>query len=141
MHTTHFPLSRFQMVVTVLLAIASFTSAQASIKQNVPMYPHWKFGGCWSDTDPTVRALTTEVTVPGGLSNASVENCIGECNSLNFKIAGMKGNACWCDNKIASDSNSAQTDQTKCNTPCTGDSTEWCGGAKAFLRYNNPPQK
>ncbi|KAF8271104.1 hypothetical protein EI94DRAFT_635857 [Lactarius quietus] len=140
MHTPHFPLSRFQMVVTVFLAIVSLTTAQASIKQHVPMYPNWVFGGCWSDTGPNSvdKALSTEVTVPGGLANASVENCIGECNSLLFNFAGMEQEVCWCDNVV--NAVSKKIDQSDCNTPCTGDTTELCGGTNALLIYNNQPQ-
>ncbi|KAF8261554.1 WSC domain-containing protein [Lactarius quietus] len=138
MHTPHFPLSRFQMIVTVLLAIVSLTSAQ-TIKTNVPKFPRWVFKGCYSDTGPgfVVKALNTEVTVPGGKANASVENCIGECNTLIFNYAGVEQGACWCDNAINAVSNIIA--QSSCNTPCTGDATELCGGPNAILIYNNPP--
>ncbi|KAF8262817.1 hypothetical protein EI94DRAFT_1742462 [Lactarius quietus] len=139
MHSTRFPLSRFQMVVAVLLAIVSLISAEASPKNPVPMYPTWEFGGCWSDSDPTVRDLNTEVTVPGGLANASVENCIGECKSMNLTSAGMEGQACWCGDQFTAGSaamtGAQQIDIDSCNTPCTGDHSEYCGGSGALLLY------
>ncbi|KAF8261574.1 hypothetical protein EI94DRAFT_1745734 [Lactarius quietus] len=139
MHSTHFPLPYFQMVVTVLLASVSLTSAQAAVKQNVAMYPNWKCAGCWNDTNPdqSVRALNTEVTVPGGLANASVENCIGECISLKFNIAGLELNKCWCANRLTADSGSAPILVANCLNPCTGDPNEFCGGNGALLVYYN----
>ncbi|KAF8259427.1 hypothetical protein EI94DRAFT_1751620 [Lactarius quietus] len=125
MHSTHFPLSCFQMVVAVLLAIVSLTSAEAT------------FGGCLSDANPPLRALNTEVTVPGGLNNASVENCIGECHSLHFIMAGMEQKTCWCANAVTKGTG-AQIDLSNCNTPCTGDSNELCGGYQALLQYYSP---
>ncbi|KAF8261565.1 hypothetical protein EI94DRAFT_1745706 [Lactarius quietus] len=140
MHSTHFqvPLSRFQVVVAVLLAIVSSTSAQAFLKLYVTMYPNWQCAGCFSDTNPdqSVRALNTEVTVPGGLANASVENCIGECKSLNFGRAGMEQQKCWC-GQVLSAGTGAPIDIRYCSTPCTGDSQEWCGGDGALLVYHD----
>ncbi|KAF8257309.1 hypothetical protein EI94DRAFT_1759349 [Lactarius quietus] len=131
MHSTHFPLSCSRMVVSVLLAMVSLTSAQASVKQNVPMYPDWEFAGCYSDSNPnrSIRALSTEVTVPGGLKNASVENCIGECKSLKFDVAGLNQQTCWCShvglNALTPGSGSEQMAISNCHTPCTGDSNEY----------------
>ncbi|KAF8262813.1 hypothetical protein EI94DRAFT_1742661, partial [Lactarius quietus] len=102
------------------------TSAQASVKQNVPMYPDWEFAGCRSDSNPnrSIRALSTEVTVPGGLKNASVENCIGECKSLKFDVAGLNQQTCWCShvglNALTPGSGSEQMAISNCHTPCTG---------------------
>ncbi|KAF8264879.1 hypothetical protein EI94DRAFT_1737439 [Lactarius quietus] len=137
MHTPHFPLSRFrgQVVVTVLLAIVSLTSAEAEVKEYVAMYPDWKCGDCWSDSNPTVRALNTEASVPGGLNNASVENCIGECKSMNFNIAGLEQNSCWCGDQLTPGSGSENMLMSNCLTTCTGDSTEFCGGNSALLVY------
>ncbi|KAF8256948.1 hypothetical protein EI94DRAFT_1761701 [Lactarius quietus] len=148
MHSTHFPLSYSQMVVTVLLAIVSLTSAQASVKQDVPIYPDWALSGCRSDSNPnrSLRALSTEVTVPGGLNNASVENCIGECKSLNFNVAGLNQQTCWCSHvghyAVTPGSNSEEIDISNCQaTPCTGDPKEYCGGNGALLVYYVPPRQ
>ncbi|KAF8272766.1 hypothetical protein EI94DRAFT_1717347 [Lactarius quietus] len=148
MHSTHFPLSCSQMVVTVLLAMVSLTSAQASInasvKIDVPMYPDWQYSGCYSDSNPdrSLRALSTEVTVPGGLKNASIENCIGECKSLKFDMAGLNQQSCWCShvglNALTPGSGSEQIDISNCFTPCTGDPSECCGGNGALLIYFIP---
>ncbi|KAF8261580.1 hypothetical protein EI94DRAFT_1745755 [Lactarius quietus] len=134
-HFTHFPLSRFQVVVAVFLAsVSGLTTAQAKLKEIVPMYPAWLSAGCHNDSNHAVRALNKEVTVPGGQSNASVENCIGKCWSLNFVAAGLEQHRCWCGNSF-SPGTGAQIDINKCNTPCTGDPTEWCGGHNALLVY------
>ncbi|KAF8261957.1 hypothetical protein EI94DRAFT_1744830 [Lactarius quietus] len=86
-----------------------------------------------SDSNHTDRALNTEATVPGGLSNASVENCVGECNSMNFGGAGMEQQTCWCADELTP--GTREIDINDCDTPCTGDSTEWCGGKDALLLY------
>ncbi|KAF8262803.1 hypothetical protein EI94DRAFT_1742616 [Lactarius quietus] len=145
MHSTHFPLSCSQIFVTVLLVIVSLTSAKASfnpyIKPTVPMYPGWQSAGCFSDSNPnrSLRALSTEVTVPGGLNNASVENCIGECKSMTFDVAGLNEQTCWCSTvgpkAITPGSGSEQIDIKFCLTPCTGDPHEYCGGNESLLIY------
>ncbi|KAF8267783.1 WSC domain-containing protein [Lactarius quietus] len=101
------------------------------------MYPNWQLMGCRSDLNLPLRALNTEVTVPGGLSNASVENCIGECKSLQFVMAGMEQKTCWCGNEITPGTGT-QIATSSCNTPCTGDSNEICGGPQALLVYYVP---
>ncbi|KAF8264754.1 hypothetical protein EI94DRAFT_1737619 [Lactarius quietus] len=141
MHTTHFPLSRFQVVVTVLLAIVSLASgsAQPAIKKKLTGgYSNWRYRGCWSDPNPVSRALDTEVTAPGGLAHASVEHCIAECDSMDFSMAGMEEKTCYCGDSLNTISLSRA--ERYCNTICTGDSTEWCGGPKAILVYSNKPQ-
>ncbi|KAF8265299.1 hypothetical protein EI94DRAFT_359879 [Lactarius quietus] len=139
MHSTHIPLSCFQMVVTVLLAAISLTSAQATLKLYLPMYPTYQWGGCYnvfvdSDSNPPVRVLNTEASVLGGLNNASVENCIGECKSMGFIAAGLEQQTCWCGSPPGTGTGT-QLDISHCNSPCTGDLKEYCGGDGALLLY------
>ncbi|KAF8260398.1 hypothetical protein EI94DRAFT_1748688 [Lactarius quietus] len=115
MHSTHFPLSCSECNL-LFMGTTVHSSAQASVKQNVPMYPDWEFARF--ESNRSIRALSTEVTVPGGLKNASVENCIGECKSLKFDVQQMA--------------------ISNCHTPCTGDSNEYCGGNGALLIYFIP---
>ncbi|KAF8264806.1 WSC domain-containing protein [Lactarius quietus] len=137
MHTTHLSLSRFQVVVAVLLAIVSLASAaQPAIKKSPNLgFASWNYRGCWSDTDSVNRALNTQVTVQGGLAHASVENCIAECNSMSFHMAGVEEKTCYCGKSL--NKNSMQIAESNCNTVCTGDSTELCGGPQAILVYSN----
>jgi hypothetical protein len=47
-----------------------------------------------SDPNPNKRPLKTQATIPGGSTNASVENCIGACKHLGFVGAGMEQSTC-----------------------------------------------
>ncbi|KAF8261575.1 hypothetical protein EI94DRAFT_1745735 [Lactarius quietus] len=134
MHLVHFPLSRFQVVITVLLASVSLTSAQASLKQNVPAYPTWQSGACANDGNPAIRALPVQVTV----SQNSVENCIGACSSKGYRIAGLELNQCFCGNALnTAGGTGGQIATSSCSSPCPGDQTEFCGGTGALLLYYN----
>ncbi|KAF8264876.1 hypothetical protein EI94DRAFT_1737429 [Lactarius quietus] len=138
MHLVHFPLSRFQVVITVLLASVSFTS-QASLKQHVPAYPTWQSGGCVNDGNPAIRALSLQVSV----SQISVESCIGACSSRGYRLAGLEIQQCWCGYTLTTAGGTGtggQIDLCNCTSPCTGDQTEFCGGTGALLLYYNSAQ-
>lgn len=56
------------------------------------------------------------------------ESCIAFCTSKGFPYAGTEyAQECYCGRSLAA--GAAEAPETDCNTPCTGDSTQPCGGA------------
>ncbi|KAF7536340.1 hypothetical protein G7054_g4595 [Neopestalotiopsis clavispora] len=85
----------------------------------------WTSQGCWQDgpngrimptyQDPDNKALTPQ-------------SCAQTCFSKGYNISGTEYySQCFCGNAIYN-GGKASTDQTKCNTPCSGDSKSMCGG-------------
>jgi hypothetical protein len=63
---------------------------------------------------------------PNGDASLSVPECKNSCYRRAYTFAGaQEGNQCWCSNYVAGEWAKNQSD---CNTPCTGNKTEFCGG-------------
>ncbi|KAF8264818.1 WSC domain-containing protein [Lactarius quietus] len=151
MGSTLFQLSRFQVAITVLLAIVPFISATPSpplkelrdpaVQERDSLPSGWSSLGCYTDS-PEKRTLTA-----GGYPNPtgmSVEQCISICQYVrNTVYAGVEnGVDCYCGNVLTS--GAATAPASDCNTPCAGNSTETCGGSNSLNLYWNghppPPQ-
>ncbi|KAF8257826.1 WSC domain-containing protein [Lactarius quietus] len=96
----------------------------------------WEGGGCYSDLN-TARALSVQVSVRGGAFNNTVGNCIEACVAGNYRAAGVEfAQECRCGNSL--DHGTHSIDMSNCQLACSGDSTEICGGANAFMLYAVP---
>jgi hypothetical protein len=63
---------------------------------------------------------------PNGDASLSVPNCKNSCYRHAYPFAGVQeGNQCWCSSYVGGEWTKNQTD---CNTPCTGNKAEFCGG-------------
>ncbi|KAF8261995.1 WSC domain-containing protein [Lactarius quietus] len=101
----------------------------------VPSAPSWELLGCFNDSN-TARALEVQIAVRGGVYNNTVGNCIDACVSVNYRNAGLEfAQECWCSHTFHNDT--AEIDMSQCQLACSGDSTELCGGAHAYLLYTN----
>lgn len=88
----------------------------------------WSSTGCFSD-NPSNRALSFEV-IAGG---ATVESCTAACAEANFLYAGLEYfGQCFCDNML---NHASVADPSFCNTPCSADASETCGGAPYLSIY------
>jgi len=84
--------------------------------------------GCYTDTVSN-RALAVNV-IPNG---ATVESCTAACGAANFLYAGLEYfGQCFCDDIL---NDSAPVDASFCNTPCSADESETCGGAPYLSVY------
>ncbi|CAF9936950.1 MAG: hypothetical protein HETSPECPRED_010510 [Heterodermia speciosa] len=93
-----------------------------------PPPPAYTAKGCYTD-DPNNRALTGFSTVNEALS---VELCAAICKGYTyFGVEYFR--ECYCGNTLAPSSQPAQAGE--CNSPCSGDNTEICGGASRLNLY------
>ncbi|KAK2017628.1 WSC domain-containing protein [Colletotrichum eremochloae] len=93
--------------------------------------------GCYSD-NPASRALTSGIGLSGGVR---VSDCTTACASQGYEYAGVEfGRECFCGSSIQNGAKPIAADS--CNMPCTGDKTQYCGGAGAINMYkSSKPQK
>ena len=81
--------------------------------------------------------------VPGRALNATslvaddmtVDKCVGFCQSGGYKMAGLEfGSECYCGNSLAGGASTSSMSY-ECKRPCSGDSTQICGGPDAINLY------
>ena len=92
----------------------------------------WTYLGCANETSP--RALVGANSINS--NNMTVENCQAFCanSNNNYGIAGLENSGdCWCGNGLQQNST---VGFTGCNSPCTGNSSEICGGQNRLSVYN-----
>jgi len=98
----------------------------------------WAYQGCLVD-DSTERTLYSGASAyqniySGDQGSMTVENCLTTCKSKGYTYAGLEfGKQCFCDNEIGY----GRTPQSfaSCSVPCTGNSSEVCGGSDYLSLY------
>ncbi|KAI0403627.1 hypothetical protein F4802DRAFT_598825 [Xylaria palmicola] len=97
---------------------------------NKPTVAGYASEGCWTEGDG-VRALDAKSTA----GNVTLESCAGFCQDYHY-FGTEFGDECHCGDSLAASSN--MTDLTECNTPCSGDPSEYCGASNRLnLYYSN----
>ncbi|KAI9736484.1 MAG: hypothetical protein M1818_005994 [Claussenomyces sp. TS43310] len=116
---------------TAAAVVATPTASSASSgKKSVS---GWTETGCYSDSGST-RALSGITFANLGQGKVTTTGCITYCNSNGYSIAGTEyGGQCFCGNTLVG---SSLLDDSKCNMPCEGDSTQTCGGSDALTVYS-----
>ncbi|CZR66188.1 related to beta-1,3 exoglucanase [Phialocephala subalpina] len=67
-------------------------------------------------------------------TNLTIETCLYACKDAGFPIAGVEyGQECYCG--VVLGNGTLPISSSSCNMPCTGDSTETCGGPNALNLY------
>jgi hypothetical protein len=93
----------------------------------------WSYKGCWVD-QAHGRILGFQQPDNPALT---VESCSQTCAGLGYSISGMEWiSQCFCDNAIINQGTLASAD-TECNTACSGNSKEICGGGGRMSIYSN----
>lgn len=70
---------------------------------------------------------------PGGDGSLTVPQCQDACYRARYKFAGVQeGNQCRCSSYVGGEWTS---DQADCNSPCSGDTTTFCGGKGVLFAY------
>ncbi|KAL2073759.1 hypothetical protein VTL71DRAFT_11085 [Oculimacula yallundae] len=84
----------------------------------------WTNMGCYVE-DAKLPILDINFN-PSGDASLSIPKCWQTCYQGFYKYAGVQnGNQCWCGSYIGGEWTSNQAD---CNSPCTGNTTTFCGG-------------
>ncbi|KAM3413865.1 hypothetical protein BST61_g10539 [Cercospora zeina] len=89
--------------------------------------------GCFSERQQG-RALPNMFTN----TNMTVPACAAEAQRQNSTWFGLEYSEECFHGKTFSSATSPQLSQTKCDMPCPGNSTTWCGGAAALQMYRLP---
>ncbi|KAI1757039.1 WSC domain-containing protein [Xylaria castorea] len=93
----------------------------------------WTSQGCWQD-GPNGRIMPT-FEAPDN-DQLTLQSCASLCDGMNYTISGTEYyRQCFCSNAIYNGGVQG-TDNTKCNTPCSGNSTVNCGGAGYLTVYS-----
>ncbi|KAI0457698.1 WSC domain-containing protein [Xylaria acuta] len=93
----------------------------------------WTSQGCWQD-GPNGRIMPT-YNAPDN-DQLTPQSCAHLCDSMDYVISGTEYyRQCFCSNAIYNGGVKG-TDNTKCNTPCSGNSTVNCGGAGYLTIYS-----
>lgn len=100
-------------------AVTSSTSAAAT------GFPSgWTSQGCWVD-GPNGRIMPTYQDPDS--QTLTQQSCAQLCFSKGYSVSGTEySSQCFCSNAIYNGGAKA-SDQTKCNTACSGDKTQTCG--------------
>ena len=95
----------------------------------------YKYRGCWNDSGlKNGRALGYGQNIPGDLM--TTEKCLRACLKNGYRFGGTEYyNQCFCG--VVLDEESALVPESECNTPCTGNPTQMCGGAGRLSVYEN----
>jgi hypothetical protein len=100
--------------------------------QFVPSVGAYKQVGCYVDST-TARILPASMWMTS--SGMTVENCIANCQSKGYKLAGVEyGGECYCDNQVAATARTAPLNDCAAKV-CTGNKMEYCGGSVRILVY------
>jgi len=91
--------------------------------------PYWPDGQCMNDFPENRRVLNDYAVI--GDDTMTVEKCSDYCWDLMgwYGYYGVEnGKDCWC-GESDSDKKFLPTHQNQCDTPCSGDDSELCGGS------------
>lgn len=91
----------------------------------------WTDAGCYSDTVNPRSLQGINLANVGAPMTTSA--CASYCAAAGYSIAGTEyGTQCFCGNQLIG---SQKIDESVCNMPCKGDSSDMCGGASALSVY------
>lgn len=119
--------------VSTTSVTASTTSTKVSSTSAAPTSKEtWKSLGCYFDTG-TPHSLLNKTSSPAE-TQMTVNGCQNVCNLLGFQYAGLRyGKSCFCDNTIKT----VPSNDLLCDAPCTGNSTQMCGGQDRISIYQH----
>ncbi|RYP82192.1 hypothetical protein DL770_005642 [Monosporascus sp. CRB-9-2] len=117
-------LEKFNNTVTTTSS-STITTSTTSVVTPGPSPTSWTDMGCYVE-DSKLPILQKNLSPAGGDAALSIPKCKNACYRRAYGFAGVQeGNQCWCGNYVGGEWASNQTD---CNTPCTGDKKTFCVG-------------
>ena len=137
-HTTAFLAQTDQPTVGVtFVPVPSTTQAQAQapLPSETPssLPSGWAYEGCYTDWLPT-RVLSLEQPYN---TNLTVQTCVWSCYQLGYSVSGLEdGKKCFCGNASLNGGTLSDWD-FDCNTTCSGNENEICGGRQRMSIYSN----
>lgn len=120
-------------VVSTVNAVTTSTSAPQAT--NLPQ--GWTSYGCWVD-GANGRILGYQLPDSNQLT---IQSCAAACAKLGYTISGTEySSQCFCGNQIVNGGKTADQ-QSSCNTPCSGNSAQMCGGGGRISIYSSGEPK
>ncbi|KAH7025074.1 uncharacterized protein B0I36DRAFT_353239 [Microdochium trichocladiopsis] len=113
----------------------STSSSSSPTSSTPPGFPAgWSYFGCWQD-GPGPRILP-QYQAPDN-ANLTRESCANLCDSMGYNISGTEYfRQCFCSNDIYNGGKESP-DDSGCQTPCSGNTTEMCGGSGYLTIYSD----
>ena len=103
---------------------SSTSTSTSSTSSTTSADPRYTTLGCYTDNG---SGRTLGVSLSSSSSNTPAE-CASRCSAQNYRYSGTEySHECYCDNYIRNSAAPA-SDPTTCNTKCSGDSSQICGG-------------
>lgn len=120
----------FTSLSVSVLASAAIISKRSSVSTtNLPS--GWAYQGCYSDS-VSHRVLSGASYASG--TSMTDEGCMTYCAGAGFPVAGVEySQECYCDYEL--DASASKEAETDCNMPCSGNSSELCGGSNRLNVY------
>ena len=122
----------------VTLAPVPYTT-QAQVQAPLPsetastLPSGWAYEGCYNDS---IHAPVLSLKQPYD-TNLTVQTCVWSCYQQGYSISGLEDRRqCSCGNAILNGGTLADWD-FDCNTTCSGNEEEICGGTKKLSIYSN----
>ncbi|RYP66169.1 hypothetical protein DL771_007945 [Monosporascus sp. 5C6A] len=118
-------LEKLNNTVTTTTSSSTITTSTTGVVTPGPSPTFWTDMGCYVE-DSKLPILEKNLSPAGGDAALSIPKCKNTCYRRAYGFAGVQeGNQCWCGSYVGGEWASNQTD---CNTPCTGDKKTFCGG-------------
>ncbi|KAE9376663.1 WSC-domain-containing protein [Stipitochalara longipes BDJ] len=127
----------FVTSIALAFSLAQVANASAVKRWGVPLpactpATPFVYAGCFSDTGST-DAL--EYRSELDYNNMTIEACVDFCKGNDFRYAGLEYyGECFCGATVGG----SLSPTSNCNAPCTGNSSEICGGTSYISIYQDP---
>ncbi|KAJ9157373.1 Glyoxal oxidase-like protein [Pleurostoma richardsiae] len=131
--------SQSNTLLSSLLFLGSLSGSNAAVSRRDLTAPAtiaggYTYQGCYVDVGRTINAATY-----GDNVNMTGANCVNYCSSKGYQYAGTEYyDECYCGSSLAT--GGVLASEADCNTPCTGNASEPCGGPNRLtLYYSSTP--
>lgn len=113
------------------------TSTSESAAQGTGFPQGWSSQGCWVDG---VNGRILDYQFPDN-NKLTQQSCAKACADLGYTISGTEyASQCFCGKQIVNGGKKADQ-QSSCNTPCSGNASQMCGGGGRLTIYSQGEPK
>ena len=127
------------IVAGAALALAGVASAtHIEFPPCLDPFQPFVYSGCYTDGVEGTSAGALIYRSSQNQYNMTVEKCVAECKGNGFRYAGLKyWGVCYCGSTVSG----AQLTEDQCDLPCSGNSTQTCGGDSELSIWQDPTFK
>jgi len=138
---SHTLTTSYRSETTMIRTTVSATGPAPTSTSGSSSIDGWTYTGCYSDSLGDGNRVMTGIELANvGQHAVTNTKCVAYCNQRGYSMAGTEyGGQCFCANTLAK--GSSKLDDSKCNMPCEGDSSETCGGSLALSVYSSKARR